>query len=242
MAERFLDIRDHLIILKSRDIRHLLDKVMYLRENSRRYISKGGLHIGQIVEEKDNEAASIIERGDLLWTKKKVKDVGFDHYPHATVFRGGQLVKYVQQWRSLGAPDTLINILKIPFREKPPLVPFTDQIISQFSTKINPHLKRELDAMIKQDILRKTKVGSGFLSSMFAIPKPDGLCRPILNLKRLNTFTIVKKFRLLSHYTVPNFLQKDDFLIKIDLSQAYFHIPIKEKHQRFLATKAKFTL
>nr|CAI5839165.1 unnamed protein product [Callosobruchus analis] len=43
------------------------------------------------------------------------------------------------------------------------------------------------------------------------------------------------KFRLLNHLKVPTFLQPNDFLVKLDLSQAYFHVPIKPHHRRFLS-------
>ena len=57
----------------------------------------------------------------------------------------------------------------------------------------------------------------------------------MFNLKRLNDFLRLKKFRLVSHFKVPNFLQAGDYLAKIDLSQASFHVPVKESHRRFLS-------
>ncbi|BET02245.1 Retrotransposon protein [Nesidiocoris tenuis] len=35
-----------------------------------------------------------------------------------------------------------------------------------------------------------------------------------------------KEIRLVSHFKEPSFLQQNDFLFKIDLTQAYFHVPI----------------
>lgn len=70
---------------------------------------------------------------------------------------------------------------------------------------------------------------------MFLILKPDGSPRPVFNLKCLNTYLSVKKFRLISHIKIPSFLQKGDFLTSLDLSQAYCHVPIIPRHQKFLS-------
>lgn len=69
----------------------------------------------------------------------------------------------------------------------------------------------------------------------FLVSKSNGKMRQIFDLRRLNDYLDPRKFRLINQAQVPNFLQPGDFLGKIDLSQAYFHIPIKESHRRFLA-------
>ncbi|XP_073950956.1 uncharacterized protein [Choristoneura fumiferana] len=64
--------------------------------------------------------------------------------------------------------------------------------------------------------------------------KSDGSDRPIFNLKRLNEHIVPKKFKLISHHQIPHFLQKKDWMTKLDLSSAYFHVSIAESHRRFL--------
>ena len=96
-----------------------------------------------------------------------------------------------------------------------------------------------MDAVIAQmqhdAILRVSTRCTGFLSRLFLVPKQDGTARLIFNLKRLNNFLSVKRFRLVSHFKVPSFLQRGDYLVKIDLSQAYCHVPIRASHHRFLS-------
>lgn len=53
--------------------------------------------------------------------------------------------------------------------------------------------------------------------------------------KSLNFFLKPAKFRLINQNHIPNFLQENDYLGKLDISQAYFHIPIKKSHRRYLA-------
>jgi len=96
-----------------------------------------------------------------------------------------------------------------------------------------------MDAAIAQmqhdAILRVSTRSTGFLSCLFLVLKQDGTARPIFNLKRLNNFLSVKRFRLVSHFRVPSFLQRGDYLVKIDLSQAYCHVPVRSSHHRFLS-------
>ncbi|KAJ2951283.1 hypothetical protein O0L34_g5684 [Tuta absoluta] len=95
-------------------------------------------------------------------------------------------------------------------------------------------MTKEIQKMIDQSVLEKAPDKVGFLSPMFLTQKQDGSNRPILNLKNLNRFIKPKKFRLVNMYKVPQFLQPGDWMLKIDLSQAYFHVPIASSHRRFL--------
>lgn len=162
----------------------------------------------------------------------------FDPDSESGRFQAGQLRFYIDQWESLEAPESLLNIINgytIPFGKIPPLIRFNELELSRFETKSSPQMDEEMLKMRREGIVKETQVKSGFLSTMFLIPKSDGSFRQIFNLKRLNDFLLIKEFKLISHYKVPNFLQKGDFLLKVDFSQAYFHVWVKESHQRFLS-------
>ncbi|CAH2095188.1 unnamed protein product [Euphydryas editha] len=95
-------------------------------------------------------------------------------------------------------------------------------------------MSQQIQNMIDMQILERAELTPSFLSTFFLIPKVDGSFRPIFNLKQLNQFVQVKPFQLFSHFRVPTFLQDGDWLAKIDLSQAYFHLNIAKEHRRFL--------
>ena len=58
--------------------------------------------------------------------------------------------------------------------------------------------------------------------------------RPVVNLKKLNSFVEVPHFKMEGIHTVNNQVMKADWLIKIDLKDAYFSIPIDQDHRKFL--------
>ncbi|CAJ0926027.1 unnamed protein product [Ranitomeya imitator] len=80
----------------------------------------------------------------------------------------------------------------------------------------------------------KSERFQGFYSNLFIVPKKNGTVRPILDLKLLNKFVRVRRFRMESLRSVIASMEKGEFLASIDIQDAYLHIPIFPSRQRFL--------
>ncbi|XP_063775051.1 uncharacterized protein LOC134910673 [Pseudophryne corroboree] len=76
--------------------------------------------------------------------------------------------------------------------------------------------------------------GKGYYSTMFVVPKPDGSVRPILNLKSLNTYIKRFKFKMESLRAVIASLDEGDYMVSLDIKDAYLHVPIYPPHQEYL--------
>ena len=74
----------------------------------------------------------------------------------------------------------------------------------------------------------------GFISSLFIVPKKGGGHRPVINLRPLNSFIPYEHFKMESIHMLKDLLRKDDYLVKVDLKDAYLTVPIWEKHQKYL--------
>ena len=89
-----------------------------------------------------------------------------------------------------------------------------------------------------QDLLRKDAIEPssdwGFFSQLFTVPKKGGGRRPIINLKHLNTFLDVKHFKMEGINTLRDILQENNWMGKLDLSDAYLTVPIHHKDRKFL--------
>ena len=74
----------------------------------------------------------------------------------------------------------------------------------------------------------------GYISQIFLVPKSDGSWHPVVNLKSLNTWVVPHHFKMESISTVKGLLIRGDWMVKLDLKDAYLFIPIHRSHQKFL--------
>lgn len=98
-------------------------------------------------------------------------------------------------------------------------------------------LLQELDSLMLKGAIEEiphTHPSEGIYSHLFLAPKKMGKWRPILNLKGLNSKLIKRKFRMETLKSVIANVKRSDWLIAIDLKDAYFHVPIRESHRKFL--------
>ncbi|KAJ2942855.1 hypothetical protein O0L34_g15045 [Tuta absoluta] len=95
-------------------------------------------------------------------------------------------------------------------------------------------MSTEIKTMIQNCVLEPAPITPSFISPLFLITKSNGKNRVIFNLKALNQYMNTKHFHLFHHRQMSNFLQPGDWMTKLDISQAYYHIPIRRQHRRFL--------
>ena len=74
----------------------------------------------------------------------------------------------------------------------------------------------------------------GYVSNLFLVPKQGGGQRPVIILKHLNQFVKYEHFKMENIHMLRDLLKKDDYLVKIDLKDAYFTVAIWVNHQKFL--------
>ena len=73
-----------------------------------------------------------------------------------------------------------------------------------------------------------------FVSRLFTVPKKSGGLRPVINLKPLNQFLHLQTFKMEGLPDLKVLLEPNDFMITIDLSDAYMTLPIEEESRNYL--------
>ena len=74
----------------------------------------------------------------------------------------------------------------------------------------------------------------GFYSTIFLTKKKSGGLHPILNLSNLNLYLQRFHFRMETLRSIIKSLQQGEWTIALDLTDAYFHVPIRPFHRRYL--------
>ena len=124
-----------------------------------------------------------------------------------------------------------------------------DFISTQYQETIPPdiHMSGEMEQVCENEVtslllkgaVTETSDTDGFFSALFVIPKKSGGFRPIVNLKGLNSFVCYEHFKMERLDSVKFLLKKGDWLVKLDLKDAYLLVPILPNHQKFLRFRWK---
>ena len=72
------------------------------------------------------------------------------------------------------------------------------------------------------------------LSNIFTRPKKDGTHRVILNLRKFNKSISYYHFKMDSLPTILKLIDKNCFMACIDLKDAYYSIPIRQRDRKYL--------
>ena len=67
------------------------------------------------------------------------------------------------------------------------------------------------------------------MNCLFTVPKSNGRRRPVINLRQLKKHVYNQKFRMESLGNILSLLNQEDFMIKIDLQDAYMSVPVAPK-------------
>ena len=74
----------------------------------------------------------------------------------------------------------------------------------------------------------------GLYSNVFLVRKTSGGWRPVIDLKNLNAHIHAPHFRMFTTSSVLSSVEKGDYAFKIDLQDAYFHVPIHPDSRKYL--------
>lgn len=73
-----------------------------------------------------------------------------------------------------------------------------------------------------------------FLSQIFLVPKKDGSYRPVINLRPLNRHIEQVNFKMDCLRMMKDLLRQDDWMVLVDLKDAYLSVAIWEDYRKFL--------
>ena len=122
---------------------------------------------------------------------------------------------------------------KIPFSQTP--FQFGPPQLARVNQEERLQINSEIKEMLRKGAIQQVKSEPGeFLSNLFLVNKKDGGHQPVINLKFLNSFIPYQHFKMEGMHLIKDLLQEHDFLIKIDLKDAYFGIPLDKSSRKYI--------
>lgn len=101
----------------------------------------------------------------------------------------------------------------------------------------------ELDKLLLKGVIEQaTPCNCQFISTMFLRKKKNGTYRMILNLKGLNESIEYVHFKMESLTCAIQLMKEKCYMASIDLTDAYYTVPIAVEHRKYLRFKWKNTL
>ncbi|KAM9972514.1 hypothetical protein ACTFIW_006057 [Dictyostelium discoideum] len=151
---------------------------------------------------------------------------------------GGRLFHHKQVWKELGLPNfcqEVVNGLKVHllpnFKPMPNPIPFSipEGPKSDCITKEVQDLL--LDDAIEQ-VLPNRYSKRVFYSNVFTVPKPGTtLHRPVLDLKRFNTYINNQSFKMEGIKNLPSMVKQGYYMVKLDIKKAYLHVLVDPQYR-----------
>ena len=85
-----------------------------------------------------------------------------------------------------------------------------------------------------KDAIEPASPDPGFYSRLFLTPKVTGGWRPVIYLSHLNRFVRLSRFHMETLASVLQSLRPGDWMVSLDLQDAYLQVPVHPNSRRFL--------
>ena len=86
----------------------------------------------------------------------------------------------------------------------------------------------------KRAICQTSHLKKEFWSNVFLVGKKDKRKRPVINFKHLNQFIPYQHFKMEGLLCLREMLQKDDFMWKLDMKDAYFSVTLHQSSRKYV--------
>ena len=124
---------------------------------------------------------------------------------------------------------------RIPFDRRPPLSerPLSLPAYSPQSIK-GVALTQELQNLLRKGAVEPAPQSPGFYSRLFLVQKASGSWRPIIDLSTLNDYITSSHFHMETPQSVLRSIRPGDWMISLDLQDAYLQVPVHHDSRRYL--------
>ena len=150
--------------------------------------------------------------------------------------QAGNLLINLHKWREITSdPWILVTVSgyhlefeSLPYQSKPPKLP-------TFSARETELIEVEINKLISKGAISEVHpCRDEFISNLFLVNKKTDDFRPVINLKPLNQLVQKIHFKMENIRMALNSISPGDYMVSVDLKDAYFSVPIFQPHRKYL--------
>ena len=148
----------------------------------------------------------------------------------------GRVAHFLPNWEVLTQDQWVLQTVA-GYQLELTTTPYQTQVPHQIrcSPENKGQITTEVQELLDKGAIRETQLTpQNFVSQIFLVEKKGGGQRPVINLKGLNQFVKTEHFKMEGLHLLPDLLQPQDWMVKMDLKDAYLQIPIHPDHQHLL--------
>ena len=151
---------------------------------------------------------------------------------------GGRLSNFVEGWKRIMNDPYVLSIVAKGYRLRLMSQPLLRQTPWEIRSPQDPQeilgMREQISLMLLKNAITEVPPDSpGFYSKVFLIRKASGGWRPVIDLKNLNAHIHAPHFRMFMTSSLLSSVEKGDYAFKIDLQEAYFHVPIHPDSRKY---------
>ena len=153
--------------------------------------------------------------------------------------KAGAISECLKEWKKITSDKWVLetvkevkidvhNVKKVPLKDQNFGERFTQNVILL--------IQKEISRLLRKGVITEVSgMELGYLSPMFLREKKENKHRLALNLKELNKFVPHHHFKMYTLKSALNMTRKGCFMASIDLTDAYYSVPIENSLQNFFA-------
>ncbi len=153
---------------------------------------------------------------------------------------GGCLSRYLAAWREITDDPWVLSVIADGYAptfagSRPSLTRVWSAHESATPGNRDALIQEARSLALKQATEKVSRPESlGFYSRIFLVPKKNGQLRPVINLRPLNRVLHCPHFQMETVGSISAAVQPGDWATSVDLTDAYFHIPIAPWFRKYL--------
>ena len=145
----------------------------------------------------------------------------------------GRLPYFIENWQNITQDSAILDIVQgfqIQFQSFP-----VQKTLPRSSLQNCKLVNEEIETLLHKGAIKRVPFDDqAFYHRMFLVSKKGGGQRPVLDLSPLNKFIPTEHFKMENLMTIKAIINKGDYMINIDLTDAYLTVPMHPDSQKFL--------